>query len=112
LLRQVTVTRGIGRPEALACGCRLVATELPGIVEVAAPHLGDTLELVPLPRLEMADRPFHEDLPDFVTGLEATINRALDRPLLADPTTLQQALDPLSWGAVFRRLEKVWERDL
>ena len=38
--------------EALACGCRLVATELPGIVEELAPRLGDALTMVELPSLE------------------------------------------------------------
>ena len=35
--------------EALACGCRLVATDLPGVVDELAPRIGAALELVELP---------------------------------------------------------------
>lgn len=34
--------------EALACGCRLVSPELPGVLEQLAPRLGPSLELIEL----------------------------------------------------------------
>ena len=59
--------------EAAACGCRLVSTALPGVVERIAPHLADRLTLVPLPRLKGSDQPVAADLPRFVADLEAAL---------------------------------------
>jgi glycosyltransferase involved in cell wall biosynthesis len=93
--------------EALACGCRLVSTRLPGVVDQLVPHLGPFIELVPLPRLVGADSPVPEDLPAFVDDLTETIEIVLDRPAL-DNRGLTIALEPFTWDAVFRRVERVW----
>jgi glycosyltransferase involved in cell wall biosynthesis len=91
--------------EAAACGCRLVSTALPGVTGRIAPHLGDRLELVPLPRLTGVDTPHPDDLPAFTAALGAAIARSLagaDRP--AAPADLA----PFTWQAVFGRVESVW----
>jgi hypothetical protein len=36
----------------------------------------------------------------------------LDSTPVDDPITLRQTVEPLTWGAVFRRVEEVWERVL
>jgi glycosyltransferase involved in cell wall biosynthesis len=95
--------------EALACGCRLVATELPGIVEELAPRLGDALTMVGLPRLEAVDQPHPDDLPAFVDRLDAALESALDARPIGDPIqTMPEALAHFSWGTVFNRVETVW----
>lgn len=97
--------------EAMACGCRLVATQLPGVVDQLAPHLGDALELVPLPRLDGVDTPHRADLPAFVERLGEALERALIRPPLLGSQRaidLARSLEPFAWGAVFRRVERVW----
>ncbi|MCP3978309.1 MAG: glycosyltransferase family 4 protein [bacterium] len=95
--------------EALACGCRLVATELPGVNEELAPHVGSALEAVPLPRRTDVDRPVADDLPRFTENLHAALERALERdrrdPSFEPP---QEALSRFSWSAVFERVERVW----
>lgn len=91
--------------EALACGCRLVATALPGIVSELAPHLGDALELCTPPRLEGSDRPRPDDLPGFVGELAAAIERSLARPPLVPEA---HVLARFTWEAVFTRIESVW----
>ena len=97
--------------EALACGCRLVATRLPGVEAELAPHLGSVLERVEPPRLEAVDRPLAEDLPAFVERLTRAIERALDADPIGDPTeTLPGVLEPFRWRAVFERVEAIWQR--
>ncbi len=96
--------------EALACGCRLISTELPGIVEELAPRLGDALTMVELPRLETVDQPHSGDLPAFVDRLEASLERALDAPPIGDPIrTMPEAMAHFSWEAVYARVEAVWQ---
>jgi len=95
--------------EALACGCRLVATELPGIVDELAPRLRDALEMVKPPRLESVDRPRSEDLPAFVDRLEVALERALGAPPLGDPSrSMAEALNHFGWRAVYARVENIW----
>ncbi len=98
--------------EAFASGCRIVATDLPGIVEQLSPRLGDALELVELPGMAGVDTPKPDDLPDFTTRLAAAIERTLAAPPIGDPSiTRPGAVDAFTWEAVFRSVESVW-RDL
>ncbi|MCH8829279.1 MAG: glycosyltransferase family 4 protein, partial [Planctomycetes bacterium] len=66
--------------EAAACGCRLAATALPGIVEELVPVLGDLLQLVPLPAMETIDRPRADAMPGFIDALERAIEVSLQKP--------------------------------
>ncbi len=86
--------------EALACGCAVVASKLPGVEAIAA-QLPEAIEAVPLPRLDV-DRPHAEDLPAFSARLEVAIERALDRPR---PDT---DLSAFTWRAVYARVQRVW----
>lgn len=90
--------------EAAACGCLIVATALPGVLEQIQPHFGDGMNLVPLPRLTGVDKPVSEDLPRFVNQLEAALRDALD----AVGPTPDPDLDHFTWDAVFGRVEKIW----
>jgi glycosyltransferase involved in cell wall biosynthesis len=98
--------------EAVASGCRLVATALPGVVEELAPHLAFALDLVPLPRMLGVDAPHPAGLPDLVSALDVALGRAIAGPPVArDPAALARALAPFTWAEVFRRVSEVW-RDL
>ena len=90
--------------EAAACGCRIVSTALPGVIEQIEPYLGDILDLVPLPRLAGVDKPVPEDLPGFVDNLAAALRGALE----ADNQNTAPDLDHFTWDAVFGRVEKIW----
>ncbi len=95
--------------EALACGCRLVATALPGVEAELAPHLGSNLDLVPLPPLLGPDQPDPQGLPTFVARLETTLGAALARrPLDGSNLPRPEALDPFTWRAAFARVEAIW----
>ena len=94
--------------EAAACGCRLVSTALPGVVDQLASQLGECLETVPLPRLNGPDRPVDADLPAFTQALQHAIAASLSRPPLKTPV---DGVKELSWTGVFDRIESVW-RDL
>ena len=95
--------------EAAACGCRLVATTLPGVVEQLAPHLGAALYPVALPPMAGIDTPVAEELPAFEGRLEAALVAALEAatPEPADGNP-PPAVDAFRWSAVFQRIEKVW----
>ena len=90
--------------EAAACGCRIVSTALPGVIEQISPHLGDRLDLVPLPRLTGVDQPVPEDLPGFVDDLVVSLCGALEAGTQVAPPDLAR----FTWDAVFGRMEKIW----
>lgn len=96
--------------EAAACGCRVVATDLPGVREQLAPRLGSRLSLVPLPPLEGVDTPAAAGLPHFTAALTRAVATALWESPASDPSD-NLDLVPLTWPAVFARVEVVW-RDL
>ena len=90
--------------EAAACGCHLVATELPGVVDQLKPELGGGLELVPLPRLVNTDQPVAADLPQFVHHLAQALEVSLARS--ADST--RPSLEGMTWSSVFEKVQRVW----
>ena len=91
--------------EAAACGCRLVSTALPGVIEQLAPKLEQTLSCIALPDLTGPDEPVAASLPAFVDRLESAIEHALAQPPLAD---VERLVAELSWDGVFRRIEPIW----
>lgn len=95
--------------EALACGCRVVVSDLPGMEAWMPGPLcaGKVVERVPLPRLISADQPHPEDEPAFVENLALALERQLDRCQggagLA-PRELSGLLAPMTWAGVFARI--------
>lgn len=91
--------------EALACGCHVVLTDLPGIrewLDVAAP--GAPVTYVEPPRLIGTDEPIPEDLPAFETRLAEALTRAADAAL---HTSIPPAsVTHLSWIALAQTMVK------
>ncbi|MCB9892436.1 MAG: glycosyltransferase family 4 protein [Planctomycetes bacterium] len=95
--------------EALACGCRLVCSDLPGVRQSLAPRLGDALQLVSMPRMASVDRPVEDDVPAFVERLADALETSLARPPL-ELDSLEARLAPFGWSRVFQSVERVWTR--
>lgn len=85
--------------EAMACGCKVVVTDLPGVRPWLEANLPDApVRYVALPRMEDQDRPVQADLPAFEGRLAAQIEASLSDPA---PTCEPAAL---SWDALAARL--------
>jgi glycosyltransferase involved in cell wall biosynthesis len=101
--------------EALACGCRLVSTNFPGIEEVLGDLPPTYCRLVDLPRLKSLDTPYPEDETSFEGRLTAAIRdqiEAVRREPKMDPALLTPILKKYSWTQVFERVEQVYLRAL
>jgi glycosyltransferase involved in cell wall biosynthesis len=101
--------------EALASGCRVVTTALPGAVEVLGGYDTEAISMVSPPRLLGQDTPHPEDEAGFVRDLAV----ALERQILAareapevDRQAVAELLDYYSWSQVFARVEQVYRRAL
>ncbi len=95
--------------EALACGCRLVSTRLPGVVDRLAPSLGEMLSMIPLPRMETVDVPHEPDLPAFTAALAEALDASLaEPPVDTAGATFTTAVGRFAWASVFDRVQRVW----
>lgn len=85
--------------EAMACGCKVVVTDLPGI----RPWIGEQAPNAPVvyvepPRMRDADEPYAEDLPAFERRLAEAIAQCIGMPAQAHD------LAHLSWNGLCDRL--------
>ena len=92
--------------EALACGCRVVMTDLPGVKEWLSQYVkGADIRFVQPPRLHDADEPEPESLPEF----ERRLAEALLLSIQSDERRIAD-VSAVSWGKIAR--EVVGERGL
>ncbi|MBF0233595.1 MAG: glycosyltransferase family 4 protein [Desulfamplus sp.] len=104
--------------EALACGCRVLTTALPGTREVLG-HQEESdanrlVTLIDLPTMETIDKPFDNDLPmlerllaDTLKSLISLIATESDKP---DPRLFSALAGPFSWEKIFEKIEWVYEK--
>jgi len=99
--------------EALASGCRLVATSLPGVRELLGEPTDDLFRIINLPPLETVDSPYAADeerLEErFAEALRGQICRIMENPTI-DMASAQKILAPYTWPGVFDRIERVYEK--
>ncbi len=100
--------------EALACGCRIAATALPGVTNGIGLRVGDALSMIPMPALGNVDRlaPGAED--GFVDDIVRALADALDRGALCGPggelpLPITEALEQYRWTSLFARIASVWD---
>lgn len=99
--------------EALASGCRVIATDLPGTSEIAAHADQDLIRLIQLPPLETIDRPFEKDMPDMIVKLShiltEEVGRVSENPFV-DNEKMSNLIQPFTWKEVFRRIETFYAK--
>ncbi len=97
--------------EALACGCRLISTRLPGVDEILGDLQADFIELVEPPGLVDVDKPVKADEKSFqkalANALERQIDAAMNRAEI-DLSPLVDRMDAFSWKGVFEKIDVVY----
>lgn len=97
--------------EALASGCRLVSTALPGVMEVIGSFDRDYIRLVELPRLHDVDSPDPDDEAIYEERLRKAIEEQL-QAITADPaidfSRIASQIAAFKWSSVFERVEKIY----
>ena len=101
--------------EALACGCRIVTTDLPGARELFAEPHPSMVRMVELPDLETVDRPYKADEPlleqRLAEALEASMADVMNGVGL-DRDYVRRITGPFTWEDIFTRIEAVYRRAL
>ena len=89
--------------EALACGCKAVVTDLPGI----RPWISENIPAAPVwyvepPRMESVDEPVADDLPAFERRLAGALDTAAGAPA---PSAADFAgIERVTWAGLAEKL--------
>ncbi len=97
--------------EALASGCRVAATDLPGVMEVAGNMKADYITLISTPRLRNMDQPYPEDLTAFEQNIAQALRIQMEgavRVPRIDLSLIEDDLSVFTWKGVFNRVQKVY----
>ena len=101
--------------EGLASGCRIVATDLPGVKELIRNTETDFIKLVPTPRLRFIDQPYSEDEMVFEQQLGAALKQQIEIAVNSakiDLSPLQDTLDAYTWTGIFNKVKHVYMKCL
>ncbi|GAA0745440.1 glycosyltransferase family 4 protein [Clostridium oceanicum] len=93
--------------EAMACGIKIVSSDLPGLKEWMGKTINNSgiINYVPLPRIENIDVPLDEDLPEFEKKLGENIENHFNKLITYDKK-LKKSIENKSWRGAFEDLEK------
>ncbi|MDO9566730.1 MAG: glycosyltransferase family 4 protein [Candidatus Desulfaltia sp.] len=97
--------------EGLASGCRIVATDLPGIKEILGNSDTDFISLVRTPRLRFTDQPYREDEYSFEQNLKKAIQQqinAASKCAQIDLSPIQDKLDSYTWTSIFKKVREAY----
>lgn len=99
--------------EALASGCRIVATDLPGTREILGDYKADFINLVKIPRLRNSDQPYKEDENKFEQDLKDAIHQqilaAQENPQI-DLSLIQDEIDSYTWTGIFENIRQIYQK--
>ena len=101
--------------EALATGCRIITTTLPGCQELLKETSHDHVEFVELPPMRKVDSPNPEDLgildKRLGKALEQMYQRVKRFPELREEEVYQR-VEPYGWRGVFKLIEVSYEKSI
>ena len=97
--------------EALASGCRIIATDLPGIREISKHIDKRNLKIVTIPRLHSVDTPFPEDEDNFIQNLKFAIESSIIQ-IFKSPILKEEGINLFTWSSVFNKVQVVYHKVL
>ena len=92
--------------EALACGCQVIATDLPGTRDIQQRLSCDNLVLIDKPLVSDIDATELEDERRFIEDLKVAITSRISEQSRTSKNRINLAY--YSWPEVFQRIEKIW----
>jgi len=98
--------------EAVACGCRIITTDLTGCLELLDDADTDLVELVPLPPMEQIDRPVPGDISlienRLILALQNMVSRVHIKPTPSLNNT-RKVTHPFRWPTVCSRIFQAYD---
>lgn len=97
--------------EALACGCRIVSTALPGAKEILGTDYNTMIKLVDLPALKTIDTPYEKDKAILETLLAKILKQTIEeviKKVEPDMAYVLSATRQFTWEKIYQKIEKVY----
>jgi len=105
---------GLMAIECLASGLRVVSTEIEALISLLGDRVNSSrvIEYVKLPRIYDTDKPFEDDIGQFVDDLSAKLLLQIDRVKKGEPFPAQvfAEINRLSWDGIADNINNVIER--
>jgi glycosyltransferase involved in cell wall biosynthesis len=101
--------------EALACGCRIITTALPGVHEIFKTDHPQMIRLVKLPRLETIDKPFEKDEKAMEKSLSITIRQLIllvEKHPQPDMDYVQSNSSVFTWEKIFSQINSIYDKSI
>jgi glycosyltransferase involved in cell wall biosynthesis len=99
--------------EALACGCRLITTALPGVKELLADDGNPMVRLLELPPLETIDTPFEADMADLEARLATVLEQTIHEVQTVPEPDWEYACTksfPYTWEKIFSKIDQIYKK--
>ncbi|MGJ0908709.1 glycosyltransferase family 4 protein [Clostridium botulinum] len=95
--------------EAMACGLKIVCTELPGIKEWMGETINNSgiIEYIPMPKLKNIDTIVPEEISNFEHNLALFIEKQIKNHLVIN-AKVKEAIESKSWAKAFSNIEKLF----
>ncbi|MBU5301769.1 glycosyltransferase family 4 protein [Clostridium sporogenes] len=95
--------------EAMACGLKIVCTELPGIKEWMGETINNSgiIEYIPMPKLKNIDTIVPEEISDFEHNLALFIEKQIKNDLVIN-AKVKEAIESKSWAKAFSNIQKLF----
>ena len=97
--------------EALASGCRIITTALPGVREILGTKENSMVRLINLPELKTIDTPHKKDEENLETRLAKTLSRVMEEVVhKAEPDLdyIRSATAPYTWEKIYKKIDAVY----
>ncbi|MDO5718178.1 MAG: glycosyltransferase family 4 protein [Tissierellia bacterium] len=105
---------GLVAIEALACGMRVVSSEIEGLINLLGEDIinSGAIEIVELPRLQKVDKPLKEDIDGYILRLKEAIEKQVDRIRSGKEIDekIRDSIDDHSWARILSDIEKIIEK--
>lgn len=99
--------------EALACGCRVITTALPGVKEIFGTDHSAMVKMIDLPELKTIDTPYEKDKKSLENQLAGTLRKSIEAVIKnsePDVETIKSATSQFTWEKIFSRVETIYTR--
>jgi len=98
--------------EALASGCKIITTSLPGSKEIAGSAGSDLIRFIDLPKLETVDSPFESDMPVLIEKLAGILKEEIEKAVVKpnfEMAEVEKIIGKYTWKEVFKRIDAAYK---